>query len=443
MLAGLYYGSQYGGSITSILVNIPGEASTVVTCMDGYQMARKGKAGAALGISAIGSFIAGTLGVLGLMVLAAPIANAALSFGPPEYFALVCLGLVILTWLAQRSMYKAIMMALIGLLLGSVGLDLFSSTPRFTFGINDLLDGVGIVPLVMGLFGISEVLINIEQSIEERKIYEAEIKGLLPTFKEWMQAKWAILRGSLIGFFLGILPGGGAIIATFVSYAVEKKISKSPESFGTGVIQGVAAPESANNAAAQSAFIPLFSLGIPANVVMAVLYGGLLIHGVQAGPLMIKEHPDLFWGVVMSMYLGNVMLLVLNLPLIGIWTKVLKVPYQFLFPLILLFCLIGVYSVNNSTFDIYLMILFGIIGYLIQKLGFEPAPLVMAYVLSPLLEKSFRQSLSMSGGSFSVFFSRPISVVCLLLALGLLAIQILTNLRSKKTKKFGTTNPSN
>jgi putative tricarboxylic transport membrane protein len=423
MLAGIYYGAQYGGSTTSILVNIPGEASSVITCLDGYQMARKGRAGPALGIAAIGSFIAGTIAIIGLMFVAAPLAKAALSFGPPEYFALMCVGLVILTFLAQGSMYKALMMAVLGLLLGFVGLDLFTAIPRFTFGINELMDGVGIVPLVMGLFGISEILINIEQPLK-REIYETKIKGLLPTLQDWVVAKWAILRGTLIGFFLGILPGGGAVLASFVSYGIEKRFSKYPEKFGTGVIEGVAAPESANNAAAQASFIPLLSLGIPPNVVMAVLFGGLLIHGIQPGPLLIQKHPDLFWGVVMSMYMGNAMLLALNLPLIGMWVKVLKVPYTILFPLILLFCLIGVYSLNNSVFEIYLMILFGIVGYLMQKFGFEPAPLALAYVLSPMLETALRQSLSISGGSFIIFFTRPISLICILLFAGLLAFQI-------------------
>jgi putative tricarboxylic transport membrane protein len=430
MLAGIYYGAQYGGSTTSILVNIPGEASSVITCLDGYQMARKGRAGPALGIAAIGSFIAGTIAIIGLMFVAAPLAKAALSFGPPEYFTLMCVGLVVLTFLTQGSMYKALMMALLGLLLGFVGLDLFTAIPRFTFGMNELMDGVGIVPLVMGLFGISEILINIEQPLK-REIYETKIKGLFPTLKDWVVAKWAVLRGTLIGFFLGILPGGGAVLASFVSYGLEKRFSKYPEKFGTGVIEGVAAPESANNAAAQASFIPLLSLGIPPNVVMAVLFGGLLIHGIQPGPLLIQKHPDLFWGVVMSMYMGNAMLLALNLPLIGMWVKILKVPYAILFPLILLFCLIGVYSLNNSVIDIYLMILFGMVGYLMQKFGFEPAPLALAYVLSPLLEVALRQSLSISGGSFIIFFSRPISLVCILIVAGLLAFQIYSYIKKR------------
>jgi len=430
MLGGIYYGAQYGGSTTSILVNIPGEASSVVTCLDGYQMARRGRAGPALGMSAMGSFVGGTLAIVGLMFVAYPLAKVALSFGPPEYFGLMCVGLVVVTFLVQGSMYKALMMALLGLLLGFVGLDLFTATPRFTFGVNELMDGVGIVPLVMGLFGISEILLNMEKPLE-REIYETKIKGLLPTIQDWLVCKWAILRGTLLGFFLGILPGGGAIVSSFASYAIEKRFSKYPEKFGTGVIEGVAAPETANNAAAQASFIPLLSLGIPPNVVMAVLFGGLLIHGIQPGPLLIQKHPDLFWGVVMSMYVGNIMLLALNLPLIGMWVKVLKVPYKILFPLILLFCLIGVYSVNNSIIDIYVMILFGIVGYVMQKFGFEPAPLVLAYVLSPMLETAVRQSLSISGGSFTIFFTRPISLVCMLLFAGLLTFQIYSYIKKK------------
>jgi len=312
-----------------------------------------------------------------------------------------------------------------------VGLDPFSAKPRFAMGFKELMDGVGIVPLVMGLFGISEVLLNLEEEVS-RDIYKTEVKGLYESLKGSIEAKWAICRGTVIGFFSGILPGGGAVLSSFVSYALEKRFSKHPEKFGTGVIEGVASPESANNAAAQSCLIPLLSLGIPPNVVMAVLYGGLLIHGIQPGPFLVKDHPDVFWGLVMSMYLGNVMLLVLNLPLIGMWVKILKIPYTILFPLILFFCLIGVYTVNNSVFDIYLMVIFGFVGYLMKKFDFEPAPLAMAYVLSPILESSFRQSLSLSGGSFAVFFSRPISLVCMGLVVALLIFQIVSSTISRR-----------
>mgnify|MGYP005833844207 CR=1 FL=1 len=423
LLGGIYYGVQYGGSTTSILVNIPGEASSVITCLDGYQMARNGRAGPALGISAWGSFIAGTIANIGLMLVALPLAHAALSFGPPEYFALMCAGLLIVTYLAQGSVLKAIMMALVGIILGSIGLDVITGLPRFTLGINELTDGVGIIPLVMGLFGISEILENLEGSLE-REIFKTRVKNLWPSFQDWMEAKWAILRGSLIGFVLGILPGGGAVISTFVAYAVEKKISKHPERFGTGTIEGVAAPESANNAAAGGSLIPLLSLGIPPNPIMAIFFSALIIHGVQPGPLLIKQHPDLFWGLVASLYLGNALLLVLNLPLIGMWVKVLEIPYRILFPLILLFCLIGAYSMNNVTFDLYVMLIFGLFGWIMRKFGYEGAPLVLAYVLGPMLENALRQSLLISQGSFTIFFTRPISGI----ALGFAFLLLLSNL---------------
>ena len=431
MLAGVYYGSVYGGSTTSILVNIPGEAASVVTCLDGYQMARQGRAGPALGIAAMGSFIAGTLSVIGLMWVARPLAKAALRFGPPEYFALMSTGLIILTYLAQGSILKALMMALVGIIIGNVGLDMITGLPRFTFGIDALTDGVGIIPLVMGLFGISEVLINIEQKMK-REIFQTRIGHLWPSLKDWAVAKWAILRGTLIGFSLGILPGGGAILSSFVSYAVEKKVSKHPERFGKGAIEGVAAPESANNAAAGSSLIPLLSLGIPPNVVMAMLYSALIIHGIQPGPLLLKNNPDLFWGLIASMYLGNGLLLLLNLPLIGIWVQVLKVPYRILFPLILLFCLIGAYSVNNLTFDLLVMIIFGGVGYLMRKFGYEGAPLVLAFILGPMLEQSLRQSLLISKGNFTIFVTRPISAIALGFALLLLLSNILPHVKKHR-----------
>jgi len=419
MLAGIYYGAMYGGSTTSILVNIPGEAASVVTCLDGYQMARHGRAGPALGIAAFGSFIAGTLSIVGLMLLAPPLSQLALKFGPPEYFTLMVLGLTILIYLAHGSMPKALLTAAFGIVLGLIGLDSINARPRFTFGRMELIDGVGLVPLVMGLFGVSEVLLNIEQGIR-REVFETKIKGLLPSAKDWMDSKGALARGSLLGFFLGILPGGGAVISSFISYAVEKRVSKHPERFGKGAIEGVAGPEAANNAATGGAFIPLMTLGIPPNVVMAMLLGAFMIHGVQPGPLMMKQNPGLFWGVITSMYIGNIMLLILNLPLIGMWVQLLKVPYKILFPLILLFCLIGVYSVSNAVFDIYIMIVFGIIGYLMKKFDYEGAPLVLAFVLGPLMENNLRKSLIMSQGDFSIFFTRPLSAASLILALFLL-----------------------
>jgi putative tricarboxylic transport membrane protein len=413
MLSGIYYGAMYGGSTTSILVNIPGEAASVVTCFDGYQMARKGRAGPALGIAAFGSFIAGTLGVVGLAFMAPPLAAMALKFGPPEYFSLMVLGLTVLTFLAGGSMLKSLMMACFGVVVGNVGLDLITARPRFTFGWDILLDGVGLVPVVMGLFGISEVLLNVEEKLSKREIFKTEFKGLLPNLQDWKESIWPILRGSGLGFFLGILPGGGAVISSFVSYGVEKKLSKHPEEFGKGAIAGVAGPESANNSATAGAFIPLLTLGLPSNAVMAILLGALMIYNMPPGPKLISSHPDLFWGVITSMYIGNAMLLVLNLPLIGIWVKILKVPYPVLFPLILLFCLIGAYSLNNNPMEIGLMLFFGVLGYLMKKFKYDGAPLVLAMVLGPLMDNSLRQSLLMSGGSGMIFFTRPICLVIL------------------------------
>jgi len=425
MLAGIYYGALYGGSTTSILVNIPGESASVVTCLDGYQMARQGRSGPALGIAAFGSFIAGTIGVLGLSFLAPPLVEAALSFGAPEYFALMCLGLTVLTFLAQGSMLKALIMAVLGLFVGTIGFDITTGIQRFTLGIRDLMDGVGLVQIAMGMFGISEILLNIEKTMKVT-VFETRLKGLFPNLQDWRRSIGAILRGTGIGFFLGILPGGGAVIASFSSYAIEKRLSKHPEKFGTGVIEGVAAPESANNAAAQGAFIPLMTLGIPSNVVMALLLGALLIHGLTPGPLLMTRNPDLFWGVITSMYIGNVMLLILNLPLIPMWVRFLRIPYPILFPFILLFCLIGVYTINNNVFDIYIMIFFGIVGYLARKFEFEAAPFILAVVLGPMMEKAFRQSLIMFQGDLSIFISRPISGVIFGLAVILLVLPLIT-----------------
>jgi putative tricarboxylic transport membrane protein len=420
MLAGIYYGAMYGGSTTSILVNIPGEAASVITCLDGYQMARKGRAGPALGMSAIGSFIGGTFSIIALVLLVYPLAEVAVQFGPPEYFALMCLGMTIVAYLAKGSFLKGIIMALVGLIMGCVGTDMISGKLRFTFGLPKLTDGFELVPVAMGLFGISEVLSNIERPFK-RMIYEAKIKNILPTREDWKRSFGPILRGSVIGYFLGILPGGGAILSSFVSYSVEKRISKHPENFGEGAIEGVAGPETANNAATGGAFVPLLALGIPSNAIMALLLGALLIHGIVPGPLLIKQHPDIFWGVIASMYVGNLILLLLNLPLIGIWVKLLKVPYRILFPLILVFTLVGSYSINGSVFDILVMIFFGGVAYLMRKFGYEEAPLLLAFILGPMLEQAFRQSLVMSNGRLSIFLERPISLVALLLAMGLFA----------------------
>lgn len=431
MLAGIYYGAQYGGSTTSILLNIPGEATTVITCLDGYQMAKQGRAGPALGVAAIGSFIAGTISLLGLTFLALPFSEIAVRFGPPEYFSLMILALLILAYLAHGSMLKAVIMALFGLILTYVGTDNITGSQRFTFGYVELSDGFDLVPLVMGLFGISEVLLNVEQTLSQ-EVLKTQIKNLLPTRQDWAKAKGAIFRGTAIGFFLGILPGAGPVISSFVSYTVEKKLSPYPERFGTGVIEGVAGPESANNASAQGAFIPLLTLGVPPNVTMAILFGALMIHGLAPGPLLMKDHPDFFWGVVTSMYLGNIMLVFLNLPLIPLWVRVLKVPYPILFPLIVLFCLVGAYSLNNSASDILVMTGFGILGYLMKKLKYEGAPLVMAFVLGPMLELNLRRSLIVSDGSFTIFFTRPLSAVILVSALLILSFSFLPKLRRKK-----------
>jgi putative tricarboxylic transport membrane protein len=434
MLAGIYYGAMYGGSTTSILVSIPGEAASVITTLDGYQMARKGRAGAALGIAAFGSFIGGTLSIIGLMFLAPPMAEVALGFGPPENFAFLCLGLLLVASLGGGSFGKAIMMAVLGIFLGSIGRDVIAGTPRFCFGITDLMDGIGIVPLVMGLFGIAEVLFNLEESAK-RVVVANRIEGLLPNGKDWKDSIGAILRGTGIGFFLGILPGGGSIIASFASYSIEKKISKEPEKFGTGIIQGVAAPETANNAATGGAFIPLLTLGIPCNAVMAVLVGAMMIYGIHPGPTLIREHSDLFWGVIISMYFGNIMLLILNLPLIRLWVKILKVPYPVLFPLILIFCLIGAFSINNNTFDVTLMVLFGFLGYFMRKFRYDAAPLIMAFVLGPLIEENLRHSLLLSKGSPIIFFTRPLAAVLILVNLFLITRSLCKNFLQRRRAK--------
>ncbi len=431
MLAGIYYGTMYGGSTTSILVNIPGEAASVVTCLDGYQMARRGRAGPALGMSAFASFIAGTFSVVGLMLVAPPLSKLALQFGPPEYFALMALGLTFVAYLSSGSLAKALLTGAVGLFLSLIGIDNLTGSTRFTFGTSTLLDGIGLIPVIMGIFGVGEVLINLEATLKQ-DIYQTKISGLFPTFRDWMDSKWAICRGTAIGFLLGILPGGGAFISSFVAYAVEKRLSRTPERFGTGMIAGVAAPEAANNAATGGAFIPLLTLGIPANSVMAILIGALMIHGIQPGPLLIQKYPQLFWGVVTSMYLGNIMLLILNLPLIGLWVKILRVPYRILFPLILLFCLIGSYTMKNNVTDMSVTILFGILGYLMKKYQYDPAPLVLAFVLGPVMEVSLRRSLLLSDGSALIFFSRPISLGIFAFALFLLISPMIPFLNRKR-----------
>ncbi len=416
LLGGIAYGAMYGGSTTSILVNIPGEPASVVTCLDGYQMARKGRAGAALGICAFGSFIAGTITVFFLIFLAPTLAAFALRFGPPEYFALMVLGLSIMVYLARGSIINALIMVCFGLILGTVGLDQITGVPRFIYNSITLMDGIGLIQVVIGLFGVSEVLINVETTFK-RDIFDTKVKGLLPNREEWKRSVAPIGRGTLIGFFLGIIPGMSVVIPTFVSYVVEKKLSKYPDKFGTGMIEGVAGPESANNAASTGTLVPMLSLGIPTGAATALLLGALMIHGLRPGPLLIKESPEVFWGVVASLYVGNAMLLVLNLPLIGLWVKILKIPYHFLFSLILLFCIIGSYVTNNNPYDVIVMAVFGLVGYLMKKLNYEAAPLILALVLGPMMEKAFQRSLMLSDGGFGIFFTRPISASFLIVGL--------------------------
>jgi putative tricarboxylic transport membrane protein len=432
MLAGIYYGAMYGGSVTSILVNIPGESASVVTCLDGYQMARKGRAGAALGIAAFGSFIAGTLSVLGIMLLATPVAKVALKCSFPEFFAIICMGLAVVSYLGQGSILKSLIMAILGLIISFIGTDVMVGKFRFNFGLTVLGDGVGLIPMVMGLFGVSEVLLNIEEKTQVREIFNTEVKKLLPTLQDWKNSIWAILRGAVLGFCIGNVPGGGADVSSFLSYALEKRVSKHPEEFGTGAIEGVAGPESANNAGAGGAFIPLFVFGIPGNSTTALLLGALMIHGLQPGPLLMTQHPEIFWGTVASMYIGNVMLLILNVPLIGLWVKLLKMPYRFLFPLILLFCLIGAYSANNNPSDMLVMLFFGVAGYLFRKYEYSLGPMVLAFVLGERFEVSLRQSLAMSDGSFLIFFTRPISAVALGLAFFLLISSFIPTFRKAR-----------
>lgn len=434
LMAGIFYGSMYGGSTTSILLNLPGEAASVVTCIDGYQMALKGRAGAALGIAAIGSFIAGTAGVLGMTLFAPVIAGFALSFGPPEKFCLAVVGLLMAVTLSGASIVKGLVMMALGLLLASVGLDPISGKTRFSFGIIELQSGFDFVTLAMGLFGLGEIFSGLESAVKT-EIVTTKVGQVWPTMKDWVASRMAILRGTLIGFFIGVIPGGGAVISSLVSYAVEKRVSKRPEEFGHGAIEGVAGPESANNAASSSSFIPLLTLGIPGNASIAMIFASLLIKGITPGPFLIVEHPEVFWGVIASMYIGNVMLLVLNLPLVGVWAQLLRVPFGIMAPVIILFTAIGSYSIQGQVFDIYSLVGFGLFGYLARKLKFEPGPMVLAFVLGPMIEASMRQSLLMSGGSFSIFVTRPISLTLLALFALLAISQSVVTLR----KRFRTT----
>jgi putative tricarboxylic transport membrane protein len=419
MLAGIYYGSQYGGSTTSILVNVPGEAASVVTALDGYQMARQGRAGAALTAAAVGSFFAGTVATIILALFAPPLAAVALKFGPAEFFSLMVLGLLASVVLARGSLLHAIGMVVLGLLLGLVGTDVNSGTQRFTFGILQLADGIGFVVVAMGMFGLAEITRNLENEGDRSTVVE-KVANLMPTREEWKRIIGPILRGTAIGSAVGILPGSGSILGSFAAYAIEKKVSKNSKEFGKGAIEGVAAPESANNAGAQTSFIPMLTLGIPSNPVMALMIGAMIIQGIQPGPSVITEQPQLFWGIIVSMWIGNLFLIILNLPMIGMWVRVVSVPYQMLYPAILVFCGIGVFSLNNTEFDIYAMAFFGVLGYIFVKLDCEPAPMLLAYILGPMMEEYMRRALLLSRGDPMVFIRRPISAT--LLALGALAI---------------------
>jgi putative tricarboxylic transport membrane protein len=435
MMAGIYYGAKYGGSTTSILLNVPGESASVVTCLDGYQLARQGRAGAALGIAAIASFVAGTLGVVGLMFLAPPVARFALRFGPPEYFALMILGLTMVVFLTGRSVLKGTVSTLLGLWLAGVGTDVFTAQSRFTFGRMELLDGIDFVVVSVGLFAIGEVLVNME-SKSGTEIFKVPqgVRNLLPTFQDLKDSRFAFVNGSLVGFFIGVLPGAGSTIASFLSYGLEKACSRRPEKFGSGVIEGVAAPEGANNSETGGSLVPLLTLGIPGSGTTAILLGALLLWGFRPGPLLIQDHPNLFWGLVASMYVGNVMLLVLNLPLVPLFAQILRVPYFVLYPVIFGISIIGVYSLSNSLFDVWMLGLFGLFGYLMRKLDYPAAPLILGMVLGNRLELSLRQSLMMSQGDVSVLFGRPLSAAMLLFAVILLMVPMLNRVRSWRIK---------
>jgi putative tricarboxylic transport membrane protein len=437
MLAGIYYGAQYGGSTTAILVNLPGESSSVVTALDGYQMARQGRAGAALGMAAIGSFVAGTFATLLVAAFAPPLSEAALKFGPADYFSLMVLGLIAAVVLAHGSVLKAIAMIVLGIVLGLVGTDVNSGVARFSFDTPELTDGIGFVAVAMGIFGIGEILINLEKG-EAREVFTSKVGSLLPTRDDFKKSAGAITRGTLLGSLLGILPGGGALLASFSSYSLEKKIAgpNADPPFGKGNIRGVAAPESANNAGAQTSFIPLLTLGIPPNAVMALMVGAMTIHNIQPGPQVITSNPQLFWGLIASMWVGNLMLVILNLPLIGMWVQLLKIPYRLLYPMILVFCCIGVYTVNNATFDIWVIAAFGVIGYIFSKLECEAAPLLLGFILGPMMEENLRRAMLLSRGDASVFMQRPISATMLVLSIILLVILALPAIRKKRDETF-------
>ena len=435
MLAGIYYGAQYGGSTTAILVNLPGESASVVTVLDGYQMARQGRAGTALATAAIGSFFAGTVATVVIVLFAPPLTEIALRFGPADYFSLMVLGLVASIVLAHGSLLHALGMVVLGLALGIVGTDVNSGVTRFTFGFPEMADGINFVIIAMGIFGLGEIVANL-QAESSRSILGSAINSLMPTRDDWRRMTKPILRGTALGSVLGILPGGGAMLASFASYALEKKVSRTPGQFGQGAIEGVAGPEAANNAGAQTSFIPMLTLGIPSNPVMALMIGALVIQGIQPGPSVITEQPALFWGLIVSMWIGNLMLLVLNLPLVGLWVRLISIPYHFLYPAILVFCAIGVFSLNNATFDIYLMALFGLCGYVLRKIDCEPAPLLLGFILGPMMEEYLRRALLMSRGDAKVFIAEPISAVLLGAALVLFCLVATPWVRRTREEAF-------
>ena len=435
MLAGIYYGAQYGGSTTAILINMPGESSSAVTAIDGYQMARRGKAGTALAIAALGSFFAGTVATLLVALFAPPLTTIALKFGAAEYFSLMVLGLVSAIALAHGSILKALAMVVLGLILGLVGTDIYTGTPRFTFGITEYADGLSFVALAVGVFGIAEILRNLEGE-QDRTVLTTRLGGLFPAREDLKRMVAPMLRGTAVGSVLGILPGGGAVLASFASYTIEKRLSDTPEEFGKGAIAGVAGPESANNAGAQTSFIPLLTLGIPANPVMALMVGAMIIQGIVPGPNVASEQPALFWGIIASMWIGNLMLVILNLPLIGLWVKLLKVPYHVLFPVIMAFCSIGVYSVNSNVYDLYAVAFFGLMGYVLLKLRCEPAPLLLGFVLGPMLEENLRRAMILGRGDPTVFLTRPISLTLLVLTVLVLVIMLLPTIRKKRDEVF-------
>ena len=438
MLAGIYYGAQYGGSTTAILVNLPGESSSVVTTIDGYQMARKGRAGPALAAAGLGSFFAGSVGTLILAAFAPPLTELAFKFGPAEYFSLMILGLVGAVVLASGSLLKAIAMIVLGLLMGLIGTDVNSGVARYSFDIPELTDGLGFVTIAMGVFGYGEIISNLSRPEEDREVFTAKVEGLFPTKEDFQNMMPAVIRGTALGSLLGVLPGGGALLAAFAAYTIEKKTALRPGEvpFGQGNIRGVAAPEAANNAGAQTSFIPLLTLGIPPNAVMALMVGAMTIHNIQPGPQVMTSNPELFWGLIASMWIGNLMLVILNLPLIGMWIKLLSVPYRFLFPAIVLFCAVGVYSTNNNTFDIWMVAMFGFIGYLFVKLGAEPAPLLLGFILGPMMEENLRRALLLSRGDWTVFGTRPLSAGLLAAAVLLLVVVLLPSIRSKREEAF-------